>query len=78
MVRSSSRRHPLAVLVLDPDRDVLAVESIGQLPDRNGPPVGVPLLRQILAVPGGGDHLDGCGAGLLAGDDIGRPNADAA
>src|SRR5665213_1104427 len=61
-----------------PDGDVPYVEAVGELLDRNGPPVGIAPGRRVLAVLGRGDNCDRPGSCLLAGEHGGRTKADAA
>jgi hypothetical protein len=61
---------------LDADGDVLPVEPLGELLDRDGAAAGVALGSGILARPCGGDNGNRTVAGLLTREDGARPQAD--
>ena len=54
---------------LDPDRDVLLVEALGQFLDRDRFPFGIAFGGGVIAVPRGRNDADGAGARLFAGQD---------
>ena len=61
-----------------PERDVLPVEAVGELLDRDGFPVGIAPGGRILTILGRGDDGDRPAARLLAGEHGAGPEADAA